>query len=76
MCKRRRPLFLPDELDEKLRQRKAGGTVNRHTVYGVLMDLVKSNLQKYGGLLNFVVTDAWVNYLYRRMKYFRRAVTR
>jgi hypothetical protein len=78
--KRGRPLLLPEELDNKLRtfligQRKAGGTINRHTVYGVLMGLIKSNFQKYGGLLDFAVTDGWLNYLYRRMNFVRRTVT-
>ena len=60
--KRGRPLYLPDELDEKLRtfliaQRRAGGNINRHTVYGVLMGLIKSNLHLYGGYLEFTATD-------------------
>ena len=47
--KRERPLLLPDEIDQKLRMfinntRKAGGTVNKHVVYGVLMGLIKSDL--------------------------------
>ena len=50
--KRGRPLHLPEELDEKLQtfliaQRRAGGNINRHTVYSVLMSLIKSNLHLY-----------------------------
>ena len=57
-----RPLHLPEELDEKLRtflivQRRAGGNINRHTVYAVLMGLIKSNLHLYGGYLEFTATD-------------------
>ena len=51
--KRGRPLLLPDEVDQKLRMfinntRKAGGTVNKHVVCGVLMGLIKSDLARYG----------------------------
>ena len=48
-------------------QRKAGGTINRHTVCDILMGLIKSNLVRYGNLLEFVITDGWHNYLYKRM---------
>ena len=42
-------MYLPEELDEKLQtflhaQRRAGGNINLHIVYGVLMGLIKSNL--------------------------------
>ena len=78
--KRGRPLLLPEELDAKLRvfinnQRKAGRTVNRHTVCVILMGLTKSNLARYGNLLEFVVTDGWLDYLYKRMNLVRRFVT-
>ena len=78
--KRGRPLYLPDELDEKLRtfliaQRRAGGNINRHTVYGVLMGLVKSNLHLYGGYLEFTAIDVSLYSLYKRMNFVQRAVT-
>ena len=78
--KRGRPLYLPDELDEKLRtfliaQRRAGGNINRHTVYGVLMGLIKSNLHLYGGYLEFTATDVSLYSLYKRMNFVQRAVT-
>ena len=69
--KRGRPLYLPEELDEKLQtflisQRRAGGNINRHTVYGVLMDLIKSNLHLYGGYLEFTAIDGWLYSLYKK----------
>ena len=78
--KRGRPLILPDELDSKLRSflvhlRTAGGTVNRNVIYGVLMGLIKSDLQKWGSYLDFNVTDGWIDYLYRRMYFSRRCAT-
>ena len=78
--KRGRPLYLPDELDEKLRtfliaQRRAGGNINRHTVYGVLMGLIKSNLHLYGGYLEFTAIDVSLYSLYKRMNFVQRAVT-
>ena len=78
--KRGRPLYLPDELDEKLRtfliaQRRAGGNINRHTVYGVLMGLIKSNLHLYGGYLEFTATDVSLYSLYKRVNFVQRAVT-
>ncbi|PFX26609.1 hypothetical protein AWC38_SpisGene8728 [Stylophora pistillata] len=60
--KRGRPLLLPDELDRKLRvfivsTRTAGGTINKHVIYGILMGLIKSDLGGYGQYLNFVITN-------------------
>ena len=51
--KRGRALYLPDELDKKLRtfithMRMAGGTINRHVIFGVLVGLIKSDLATYG----------------------------
>ena len=51
-----------DEFDEKLwisliAQKRAGRNINCHTVYGVLMGLIKSNLHLYGGYLEFTATD-------------------
>ena len=59
--RRGRPLSLPEELDSKLRKfllniRKAGGCINRQVVSGVLMGLIKSDLDKYGRQLAFCVT--------------------
>ena len=78
--KRGRPLYLPEELDEKLRtfliaQRRPGGNINRHTIYGVLMGLIKCNLPLYGGYLEFTATDGWPYSLYKRMNFVRRTVT-
>ena len=55
-------LYELDELDEKLwisliAQNRAGGNINCHTVYGVLMGLIKSNLHLCGGYLEFTATD-------------------
>ena len=38
-------------------KRRAGGIINRHTVSGMLMGLIKSNLHLYGGYLEFIATD-------------------
>jgi len=59
--KRGRPLYLPDELDKKLRafityMRMAGGIINRHVIFGVLMGLIKSDLATYGMYLDFLIT--------------------
>ena len=75
-----RPLLLSDDLDFKLRSfltnlRTAGGTINRHVLYGVLMGLIKSDLSRYGQYLEFCVTNGWVQSLYTRMGYTRRMVT-
>lgn len=79
-AKRGRPLLLSDDLDFKLRSfltnlRTAGGTINRHVLYGVLMGLIKSDLSRYGQYLEFCVTNGWVQSLYTRMGYTRRMVT-
>ncbi|KAI6652990.1 hypothetical protein LOD99_4067 [Oopsacas minuta] len=63
--KRGRPLLLDEDLDKILRTfinnlRIAGGTVDRHSVHGVLMGIIKSNLGKYGGLWN-EVRDRFLN---------------
>ena len=46
--------------------------INIHTVRGVLADLVRSDVQKYGEYLDFEVTGAWVRSLFSRMKFSRR----
>ena len=75
-----RSLYLPEELDEKLRtflivQRRSGGNINRHTVYGVLMGLIKRNLHLYGGYFEFTATDGWLYSLFKRINFVRRTVT-
>ena len=70
----------PEELDKKLRtflnaQGRAGGNINRPTVYSVLMGFIKSNLHFYGGYLEFTTTDGWLYSLHKRMNFVRRTVT-
>ena len=53
---RGRPLVLPADLDEKLRlfktnMRTAGGTINKHVIYEILMGLIKADMARYGGYL-------------------------
>ena len=55
--------------------RMAGGTVNRHVIFGVLMGLIKSDLVTYGMYLEFQITDGWIQSLYMRMNLSRRMVT-
>ena len=78
--KRGRPSYLPKEFDEKLRtfviaQRRAGENINRHTVYGVLMGLIKSSLHLYKGYLEFTAIDGWLYFLYKRMSFVQRTAT-
>ena len=47
---RGRPLLLPAKLDEKLRlfvtnMKTAGGTINKHVIYRILMGLIKADRQ-------------------------------
>ena len=77
---RGRPLLLPAELDEKLRlfitnMRTAGGTINKHVIYRILMGLIKAEMTRYGGYLDFTVTKGWLQSLYSRMNMSRRMVT-
>ena len=77
---RGRLLLLPAELDEKLRlfitnMRTAGGTINKHVIYGILMGLIKSEMTRYGGYLDFTVTKGLLQSLYSRMNISRRMVT-
>ena len=70
--KRGLPIYLPDELDKKLRtfithMRMAGGTINHLVISGVLLGLIKSDLVTYGMYLEFQITDGWIQSLYRRM---------
>ena len=69
---RGRPLLLPAELDEKLRlfitnMRTAGGTINKHVIYGILMGLIKADMTRHGGYLDFTVTKGCLQSLYSRM---------
>ena len=78
--KRGRPLYLPDELCKKRRtfithMGMAGGTINRHVIFGVLMGLIKSDLVTYGMYLEFQITDKWIQSLYRHMNLSRRMMT-
>ena len=57
---RGRPCLLPAELDEKLNlfitnMKTAGGTINKHVIYGILMGLIKADMARYGGYLDFTV---------------------
>ena len=75
-----RPLLLPVELNEKLllfitNIRTAGGTINKHVIYGILMGLIKSDMTRYGGYLDFTVTKGLLQSLYSRMNTSRRMVT-
>ena len=53
----------------------AGGTINRHMIFGVLMGLIKSDLVTYGMYLEFQITDGWIQSLYRCMNLSQRMVT-
>lgn len=55
-------------------QGKADVTLNRHTVHGVLVGLIKSNLQKLETLLETTVTDDWLHFLYQRVNFVRRSL--
>ena len=75
-----RPLLLPAKLDKKLRlfitsMRTAGGTINKHVIYGILRGLIKAGMTRYGGYLDFTVTKGWLQSLYSRMNMSRRMVT-
>ena len=78
-----RPLLLPVELDEKLRlfitnMRTADGTINKHVIYVILMGLIKADMTRYGGYLDFTVKRyviGWLQLLYSRVNVFRRMVT-
>ena len=53
----------------------AGGTINRHVIFGVLMGFIKSDLKTYGMYLEFQITDGWIQSLFRRMNLSQRMVT-
>ena len=74
---RGRPLLLPAELDEKLRlfitnMRTAGGTINKHVIYGILMGLIKADMTRHGEYLDFTGTKDWLQPLYSRMNMSRQ----
>ena len=74
---RGRLLLLPAELDEKLRlfitnMRTAGGTINKHVIYGILMGLIKADMTRHGGYLDFTGTKDWLQTLYSRMNMSRQ----
>ena len=69
---RGRPLLLPAEVGEKLHlfitnMRTAGGTINKHVIYGILMGLIKADMTRYGGYVDFTVTKGWLQSLHSRM---------
>ena len=77
---RGKPLLLPVELDKKLllfitNTRTAGGTINKHVIYGVLMGLIKADMTRYGDYLDFAVTKGWLQSLYSRMNMSRCMIT-
>ena len=77
---RGRPLLLPVELDKKLcifitNIRTTGRTINKHVIYGFLMGLIKADMTRYGGYLDFTVTKGWLKSLYSRMNMPRCMVT-
>ena len=53
----------------------AGGTINKHVIYRILLVLIKVDMRRYGGYLDFAVTKGWLQSLYSRMNMFRRMVT-
>ena len=77
---KRRPLLLSAELDKKLHLfitniRAAGGTINKHVIYGIFMGLIKADMTRYGGYLDFTVTKGCSQSLYCRMNMSRHMVT-
>ena len=52
-----------------------GGTINKHVIYRILMGLIKANMTRYSGYLDFTVTKGWLQSLYSRINMFRRMVT-
>ena len=74
---RGRPLLIPVELNKKLRLfmtniRTASGTINKHVIYG----LIKANMTRYCGYLDFTVTKSWLQPLYNRVNVSWRLITR
>ena len=55
--------------------RTAGGTINKHVIYGLLMGLIKADMIRYGCYLDFTVTKGWLQSLCSRMNMSRRMVT-
>ena len=55
--------------------RTAGGTINKHAIYEILMGLIKADMTRYGAYLDFTVTKGWLQSLYSRINMSRRTVT-
>ena len=55
--------------------RTAGGKINKHVNYGILMDLIKADMTRYGSYQDFTVTKGWLQSLYSRMNMSQRMVT-
>ena len=55
--------------------RTAGGTMNKYVIYRILMGLIKADMTRYGGYLDFTVTKGWLQSLYSRRNMSRRMVT-
>ena len=36
--------------------RTASGTISKHVIYGILMGVIKTDMTKFGGYLDFVIT--------------------
>ena len=52
--------------------RTAGGTINKHVIYGILMGLIKADMTRHGGYLDFTGTKDWLQPLYSRMNMSRQ----
>ena len=79
-AKRECPLYLPEKLGKKrcafiTHMRMAGGTINHHVVFGVLIGLIKSDPITYGIYLQFQITNGWIQSLYSRMNLSQHMVT-
>ena len=55
--------------------RTAGGTINKHVIYGIFIALIKADMTRYGGYLDVTVTKGWLQSLYSRMNICRGMVT-
>ena len=55
--------------------RTAGGTINKHVIYEILMGLIRADMTRYGGYLDLTVTKGWLQSLYNRMNMSRHLAT-
>ena len=55
--------------------KNSGATINKHVIYGIVMGLIKADLTRYDGYLDFVITKGWIQSLYKIMNMFRVMVT-